>query len=93
MTKFNTKPTTMKPTMLPMLERLIFGQLLAAMPADGQQQVHGQALVDHVRELEPHLQDRDQEPEVEEQQQRLEQVVGEVMPKLIQHRFLLLVWQ
>ena len=54
--------------------RLDLGEFFAALPADGHQQVHGQALVDHIRELKPDLQDRDQKPEVEEQQQWLEEV-------------------
>jgi hypothetical protein len=58
-------------------------------PADRYQQIHGQGLVDHLRELETHLQDRDQEPEVEEQQEWLEQVMSEVVPELMQHCSLL----
>ena len=71
--------------MLPTFAAIDLGELLPALPANRQQQVHGQALVDHVRELEPHLEDRDQEPKVEEQQQRLEEVVGEVLPDFVQH--------
>ena len=65
--------------------RLDLGELLAALPADGDQQVHGQALVDHIRELKPDLQERDEEPEVEEQQQWLKEVGGEVVPELMKH--------
>jgi alcohol dehydrogenase class IV len=65
--------------------RLDFGEFLAAVPTDGDQQVHRQALVDHVRELEVHLQDPEQESEVEEKQQRLEEVVQEVLEELVKH--------
>src|SRR5262249_51913289 len=67
------------------VRRLDGGEFLTPVPADGQQQVHGQTLVEHIRKLEAHLQDRNQKPKVEEQQQRREQVVGEVMPELMQH--------
>ena len=85
MTKLCTKPTTMKPGDVADARRVDLGELLAAVPADGQQQVDRQALVDHVGELELHPEDRDQEPQVEEQQQRLEQVVPEVVPELMKH--------
>jgi hypothetical protein len=58
-------------------------------PTDGEQQVHGQALIDHVWKFKAHFQDWDEETEIEEQQQWLEQVVGEVVPELMKHRFLL----
>jgi hypothetical protein len=61
------------------------GELFAPVPADGQQQIHRQTLIDHVGKLEVHLQDREQEPEVEEQQQRLEQVVQKVLQELMKH--------
>ena len=67
------------------VRRLDRSQLLATLPADRHQQIHGQGLVDAVRKLEPHLQDRDQEPEVEEQQEWLEQVMGEIIPERVQH--------
>ncbi len=71
--------------------RLGLGEFFAPLPADGHQQVHGQALIDHVGELEPNLQDRDEETEIEEQQQRLEEIVGEVLPELIKHWCLRLI--
>ena len=65
-------------------------ELLAAVPADRDQEVDRERLVHHVRELKVDPQDRDQEPEVEEEQERLEQVVPEVVPELREHGFLLL---
>ena len=62
------------------------GELLAAVPADRDQQVDHQTLVDDVREVELDPQDRDQETHVEEEQQRLEEVVREIVPELLQHR-------
>ena len=58
------------------------------MPADGDQEVERQPLVDHIREFEFDLQERDQEARVEEQEQRLEKIVAEVLPELADHRHL-----
>lgn len=45
----------------------------------------GQALVDRIRKFEACLLDWDQEPAAEEQQEWLEQVVGEVIPKFLKN--------
>ena len=67
--------------------RVQVSELLSAMPADGDQQVDRQRLVHDIGELEVDPEDRDQEAEVEEQEQRLEEVVPEVVPELRQDRF------
>ena len=64
-----------------LLRALDLGELLAPLPADRDQEVERQALVDRVGELELDLEDRDQEPHVEEQQEGLEEVVFEVEPE------------
>ena len=58
------------------------GEFFAAMPADGDQKIDGERLVDGIGKLELDLQNGDQEPQVEEEQKGLEQVVRKVMPEL-----------
>ena len=71
----------MKPT-IDLMYPVQMGELLSAMPADGDQQVDRQRLIHDVRELEVDPQNGDKKTEVEEQQQWLEQVVPEVVPEL-----------
>ena len=84
MMKLVTKPTPMKADDRLDAAQIKLCQLFAAMPADRQQQVDRQALVDHIGELELHLEDRDQKAQVEKQQQRLEQVMREIVPELLE---------
>ena len=86
MMKLVTKPTPMKPTIDATLLRLELGELFAAVPADRQEQIDREALVNHIRKLEFHLEDRHQKPQIEKQQQRLEQVVREIVPELLEDR-------
>ena len=56
------------------------------MPADRQEQIDCEPLVDNIGELELDLEDRNQEPQIEEKQKRLEQIVPEIVPKFLKNR-------
>ena len=56
-------------------------QFFAPLPTDRDQQKDGQTLIELDGKIERHLQQRYREPHVEEQQQGLEEVVPEVLPK------------
>ena len=91
MTVLVKKPTTMNPTIDLMLLGIEVRQLLAPVPADGDQQINRQRLVHDIGKLEMHPQDRHQEPKIEEEQQGLEQVVPEVVPEFAENRLALLL--
>jgi hypothetical protein len=60
-------------------------QFFATVPADRNQQEDCDRLICHLGKLKRHPQDWNQEPHVEEQQQRLEQVVEHVVGELVQN--------
>ena len=84
--KFVTKPTAHETDDRTHTTQIELGQLFAAMPADRQEQIDREALINRIRKLEFHLQNRNQEPQIEEQQQRLEKIVSEIVPELLKYR-------
>ena len=86
MKKFVTKPKADEAEDRSRDARIHLGQLFTAMPADRQQQVDREPLVHHIGKLELHLEDRDQEPQIEKQEQRLEEIVFEVVPELLEQQ-------
>jgi hypothetical protein len=80
MQKFVQNPRAMSPQRLDDRRRRQVGEFLPSVPADRHQQVDGQDLR-RVQEFD--AQQRPAEAEVEEQQQRLEQVVRAVDQELV----------
>ena len=64
--------------------RVHLRQLFTAMPSDRQQQIDRERLVHHIRKLELNFEDGDKKSQVEKQKQRLEEVVLEVVPELLE---------